>query len=320
MPEGTAQGSFDSVRKYLHEGETMLPNFICPGAARSATTTLYYLLIQHPQIYLPQIKETRFFAIDYDKGLPWYESHYYSKTSDEVAIGDISPAYLVHEKCPERIYNSLGSDVKFIFMLRNPAKRSISHFQMLTRMQIEDLPMDEAFKAGPRREKSLKHFRHEYGFQYLKESCYSQHIERYLQYFPKSNMKFVVFEEFARDVEQQLADISSFLGVQPGFKFDLDLYQNQNFSSDHALLNRIFYRNPISKKLRTMIQMNTSWKTQVLLKKLKNAILSSGKADNQPVQANNDEFERRLDEYFQEEIDRLSNLIDRDLSIWRPSR
>lgn len=295
----------------------MLPNFICPGAARAATTTLYYLLIQHPQIYLPKIKETRFFAIDYDKGLSWYESRYYSTASREIAIGDISPVYLVHEKCPERIFKSLGPAVKFIFMLRNPIERAISHYSLLKRMQIEDLPLAAALKSDSRPEKSLQHFRHEYALQYLKESSYSQHIKRYLQYFRRDNIKFIIFEEFTRNIEDHLVDITSFLGVQSRFQFNLDLYQNQNFSSRHATLSRLFYRNPFAQKIRTLIQMNTNWKTQVILKKFKNTILSTHSTQSGPVVVIDHELESQLRDRFHGEIVQLEDLLQRDLSIWQ---
>lgn len=294
----------------------MLPNFICPGAARSATTTLYYLLIQHPQIYLPQIKETRFFALDYDKGLSWYESRYYSKTSNEIAVGDISPVYMVHEKCPERIFSSLGPAVKFIFMLRDPIKRAISHYLLLKRMQIEDLPLVEAFQSDARQAKSFQFFGHEYALQYLKESSYLQHIKRYLRYFPKENMKFIIFEEFIRNIEDSLLDITHFLGIDDKFRFTLDLYQNQNSAAKHAVLNRLFYRNPLSKKLRTFIQMNTSWKTQVILKKLKNTLLLTHNTQGEPMIIPDENLNAKLHDFFRQEIIQLSDLIQKDLSIW----
>lgn len=42
--------------------EVNLPSFFIVGAAKSGTTSLYYYLKQHPQIYLPQYKEIAFLA------------------------------------------------------------------------------------------------------------------------------------------------------------------------------------------------------------------------------------------------------------------
>ena len=47
----------------------MLPHFICIGAQKSGTTWLYYNLKDHPQIWLPPLKELRYFRIK--EPYPW---------------------------------------------------------------------------------------------------------------------------------------------------------------------------------------------------------------------------------------------------------
>ena len=44
------------------------PNFLVAGVAKSGTTSLYYYLKQHPDIYLPR-KETFFFISDVYKNI-----------------------------------------------------------------------------------------------------------------------------------------------------------------------------------------------------------------------------------------------------------
>jgi hypothetical protein len=41
----------------------VMPNFLIIGAAKAGTTSLYHYLNQHPQIYMSPIKETNFFAL-----------------------------------------------------------------------------------------------------------------------------------------------------------------------------------------------------------------------------------------------------------------
>ena len=38
------------------------PNFLIVGAAKSGTTSLFHYLNQHPDIYIPEVKECRFFS------------------------------------------------------------------------------------------------------------------------------------------------------------------------------------------------------------------------------------------------------------------
>ncbi len=41
-----------------------LPNFLIIGAPKAATTSLYFYLKEHPDVYMSPIKEPRFFAFD----------------------------------------------------------------------------------------------------------------------------------------------------------------------------------------------------------------------------------------------------------------
>jgi len=41
-----------------------LPNFFIVGAPKAGTTSLYYYLDQHPQVYRSAIKEPHFFAAE----------------------------------------------------------------------------------------------------------------------------------------------------------------------------------------------------------------------------------------------------------------
>ena len=72
---------------------SMLPNFLCVGAQKAGTTTLYDILNQHPDIYLPKIKETKYFAADekFNRGLDYYERKYFFKCMDQKAVGEIDP-------------------------------------------------------------------------------------------------------------------------------------------------------------------------------------------------------------------------------------
>jgi hypothetical protein len=294
----------------------MLPNFICPGAARSATTNLYYLLIQHPRIYLPTIKETRFFTQDYEKGLDWYEGKYYADVKDETAIGDISPVYAVDERCPERIRQALGEDVKFIFMLRNPVERAYSHYCMLRNHQFEDLPFAEAIdRDEPSRiAKSLEYYHHPYGFQYLKESSYLLSIRRYQQYFAPDRFQFILFEEFVQDVEAQLRVILDFLGVPGDYPFELNVYRNQRTVSTSSGLSRLFYCHPLLKQTRDFIQAKTGWKTQSLLKNLKNTLLAK---EGSQISSLDETLRKQLYRHFEAETKELEAFLGKDLSFWR---
>jgi hypothetical protein len=106
-----------------------LPNFMCLGAAKSGTTTLYDILRQHPDIYVPSFKEPHFFDIieNFINGLQWYEQTYFRQANRKI-ISDFTPSYFFDDDAPKRIFESLGRDIKFLVIIRNPVDRAYSHY------------------------------------------------------------------------------------------------------------------------------------------------------------------------------------------------
>ena len=77
---------------------------------KAATTSLYTYLKQHPDIFMPIVKEPMFFNniikknTEKNKGRIKIKSieEYYSlfkKVRSEKAIGEASPAYIYHKEC-----------------------------------------------------------------------------------------------------------------------------------------------------------------------------------------------------------------------------
>ena len=56
----------------------MLPNFMCIGAPKSGTTTLYEILKQHPDVAVSSFKEPGFFdnESNWERGSDWYDKTY----------------------------------------------------------------------------------------------------------------------------------------------------------------------------------------------------------------------------------------------------
>ena len=104
-----------------------LPNVLCIGAAKSGTTTLYDLLSKHPDLYVPSFKEPHYFDLssNYRNGIEWYNRLYFNGVKQEQVIMDFTPSYLYEKKSPELIFKSLGKEVRFLVLLRNPVDRLI---------------------------------------------------------------------------------------------------------------------------------------------------------------------------------------------------
>ena len=194
-----------------------LPNFIICGTQKGGTTSLYYYLREHPQIFLPSKKEIHFFDLNYKKGIDWYKRHFRgARNSNIKAIGEVTPSYMYLEEVPERIHEILP-DVKLIFILRNPIDRAYSHYWHEVALGYEWLPFEEAIKAEEER-LTRGDIISRLHYSYLDRGKYIEQIRRFRKYFSKEQMLILITEELKSNPEKTMRRIFEFLQVDPEFK------------------------------------------------------------------------------------------------------
>lgn len=181
------------------------PKFIVVGGHRCGTTYLYENLIEHPEIYLnPEKKELHFFDRDenFDKGLTEYQNNFLD--ADNKLIGEITPNYFANKKVPERIFNSL-KEVKLVVILRNPVKRSFSHYKL--------------FQSNIKKYQKFS-FQETINVQYdkiIRESMYTTHLKEYKKYFSDKKIHVIIFEEMMIEKEKTFRNLFKFLDVDSNF-------------------------------------------------------------------------------------------------------
>lgn len=230
-----------------------LPDFIIAGAMKCGTTSLHHILSHHTDIYMPS-GEIHFYSIDdlfqhpgyfsYENGewfgpdfelekekyFIWY-SHFFEKADDDEIVGEDSTTYLPSQLVPGRIADT-NPNAKIIIMLRDPASRSYSHYQHLVRTGRASNTFEKMNRG---------HY-----FTILQRSFYKSQIENYLQFFPREQLMFIVFEEFIKDTEKVYKDVCSFIGVDNRkMTLDqLDTHRNKAkfplFLRPQLLKNKIF--------------------------------------------------------------------------------
>ena len=184
----------------------MLPNFMCIGAQKSGTTTIWHILETHPQVFLAQPRETRFFyeQTQFDAGLHRYEITYFSTWAGQVAVGEKCPEYLFVPEVANRLYQALGPNLKLIVTLRSPAQRAFSHYRHNFFMLQEDRSFEEALEteaANLQRGKTIKPL-----FGYLARGFYARQLKRYFEIFAPKQFLIVNFEQ---DIVSDQRDLAS---------------------------------------------------------------------------------------------------------------
>lgn len=299
---------------------TKLPNFVVAGAAKSGSTSLYEYCKLHPQIYVPEIKESRFFAAEHLKGTLGYNrtgifdidsfnNLYKGVTSDHKAIGDFGNVYMTYaEHSAKEIKKHLGPETKIVFILRNPVGRAFSAYKMALRNHYED----QSFERGLELEK-----------QRLREVLCPPDIIAYrgggLSYEPIVHykkffdVKVVILEELSANPNAELGDFFSFLGVD---RIDIA-------AEEHNVAGTSSLGGPSVLKFQKAIKTLGKYAgfipgSRAAGKLAVNTLLKFKKGVSKPTEVVFDErIKEELRLYYQPEIQRLSKLLDKDLaSLW----
>lgn len=293
-----------------------LPNFLCIGAPKCGTTSLFEILSQHPEIGLSSFKEPHFFNNDlnWEKGLEWYENNYFSKLDSKV-IGEFTPTYLSSYSSPLRIKNSLGPDVKFIVLLRNPVERSYSHYLHSKRDEYEHFDFIDAILAEEGRLNKLDIKNDLISFlkySYVYQSNYAHHIKNYLKYFHKSQFHFVFFDDFLSKRKDTIDNICSFLNVRQNLNMELNIKSNPASISRSIILKKIMLKKTFANKLLKILI--PSFK---LRQRIRNNIHAK---NNKPIRKIPLTIKQRnfcYDNYFSKQILELEKILGINLDIWR---
>ncbi len=292
--------------------KSFLPNFLCIGAQKSGTTTLHDILIQHPDIYLPKIKETHFFDLDdnFNQGVKWWIDTYYKKFNNEKIIGDFTPEYLFYDEIPEKIYNILGDQVKFLIILRNPVDRAYSHYLMSVNRGFESLSFFDAIQQENKRISNGPFERNH--LSYLSRGYYSKQIKRYINLFPKENIHFCLFEnDLLNNRKDTIDKILEFLRLEIR-SLNIYIKRNEAFQRKFKFLNNILYTD---NKLKELVKMFLPMdRVRISLKK--NFDLINRKKHINPKLNASLRYEI-LKKYYLDDIVELETLIARDLSKWK---
>lgn len=190
----------------MKKGKMILPDFLIVGAMKAGSTTLMDYLVSHQEVGIPN-EEINYFDKDdnYKKGVSWY-ANWFNKFKDYNIVGEKTPAYCYEPKAVKRIYEQ-NPKMKLVWILRNPVKRTYSNYWHYIRIGKEILSFKECI------EKESERIKKDWYKGYFNRSVYADQVERYLEYFPMSQMHFIIFEEFIKSPEKGLEDLSNFLGI-----------------------------------------------------------------------------------------------------------
>lgn len=228
-----------------------LPNFFIAGAPNTGSTSLYFYLRQHPQVYLSPVKEPNFFgavdllsgrygggilggtARDRDALRPYLEGRpppgreplvlewepyveLFRNVRSETAIGEASVRYLMLPTAARAIGSRIPH-ARLIFVLRDPAEWLFKRYLKM--------PWRDPQVSFSRRFLAAMHPGDAWASA-VTVGRYATHLKRFFDVFPREQMQIHLYEDYRADARAFVRKILAFLGVDPEYPIDLSSRYN----------------------------------------------------------------------------------------------
>lgn len=201
-----------------------MPDFFVVGHPKSGTTALYEALRNYPQIYMPDLKETRFFARELHPRLGESNAHpqtledylsLFSAARPGQRVGEASPSYLRSATSAARIAE-LRPDARIIAIFREPASflRSL-HLQLLQAHVETEKDLRKAIALEPRRRRERDAGEViEQGLLYSEHVRYVEQLQRFHSVFAPEQVLVLIYDDFRADNEGSVRRVLQFLEVE----------------------------------------------------------------------------------------------------------
>ena len=177
------------------------PDFIIIGAMKCATSTLQTQLSLQPGIFMTTPKEPNFFSDDeiYELGTDWYES-LFDNVEESAIKGEASTHYTKLPTYPhtvDRIRNYCSPQTRFIYVMRNPLERLVSHY--IHEWSQGNVGQDIDSEVNRNSE-------------FIDYSKYYMQLQPYIDTFGPDNILPVFYERLIKWPQPELERVTSFLG------------------------------------------------------------------------------------------------------------
>jgi Sulfotransferase family len=307
-----------------------IPDFFIAGHPKCGTTALYEMLRRHPQIFMPTLKEPRFFASDMRQRfqpsragvLPSTLESYlalFEAAAPEQRVGEASPSYLASHTAAGLIAQ-VQPAARIVAILREPASflRSL-HLQLL-RSHVEtkkDLRKAIALEDARREGRRIPRRSHRpAALQYSDHVRYVEQLRRYHAVFPAEQVLVLIYDDFRRDNQATVKKVLRFLEVDDAARIEM-LEVNPRVRVRSQQLDELVNRVAVGKGSASRAA-NTALKALLPRSQRRRALGAMRRhvvygEPGEPNQALMTELRRR----YKPEVEALGEYLDRDMvRLW----
>jgi hypothetical protein len=286
------------------------PDFFILGAGKSGTSSLYFYLAQHPEIFMSPVKEPSFFcdifqvvdnAVDYAK--------LFQNATTQKRVGEASHVYFSYPKTAP-VLRAFFPDARFLLILRDPVDRAYSLYHHMARHGFEWIPsFEKALQAEEHRAVDPAFEKHNpqyfYNYLYFRSGLYGEQIERYLQWFERDRFLFLTLDELQSNPLGVIQRAWAFLDVDPSIVPEIEV-KNKGGGVRSAPW-QFFLRHRLRP---TLTRLNVPRKAEML------AWLFGRNSTGVPIPPMNPKTRELLRSRYANDLQRTEEFTGLDLSAW----
>jgi hypothetical protein len=299
------------------------PDFFIVGAPRCGTTAMFQYLSTHPEIYMPDRKEMHVFGSDLRFGPQFYRRTIdaylaeFATRNGERRAGEASVWYLFSKRAAAEI-KAFNPEASIVIMLREPTEMLHSMYHMFRYDKNEHLPtFEKALAAESARRAGGLTTRQTYfarGLIYREIVRYAEQVDRYFNTFGRDRVHVIIYDDLAADTASTYRETLKFLAVNPPRREANFEVVNPNPAvkspAMHGLVNDGLVR-MASLAIRPLLPRRLF----VALRSFREKLMRSNlRFEKRPPFS--PELRASLKHEFAPEVERLSELLGRDLTHW----
>lgn len=298
------------------------PDVFIVGAPKSGTTAMDQYLAAHPQVFMAR-KEMHAFGADLHFGPQFYRRDLnaylaeFASRNGELHAGESSVWYLFSKHAAREIH-TFNPRARIIIMLREPAEMLYSLYSQFAFDGNEDLPtFEEALAAEADRRAGKRITRQTYfaqGLLYRDTARYTEQVQRYFDTFGREQVHVIVYDDLKADARATYLRVLDFLEVDAS-RVETDFKViNGNKSVKHSALRGLL-NDPLVRSTAVAIGRRLPRPVFDALHDFERRLwkLNSRPEKREPLAP---ELQAQLKREFAPEVERLSQLLGRDLTHW----
>ena len=293
------------------------PDFFIVGAPKCGTTAMYQYLKAHPEVFMPAYKEPHYFAEDFHGA--WIERfrqqedylRLFADAGKAKRVGEASTWHL-YSRCAARKIHEFNPEACIIIMLRSPVDMLYSLYQQFCYTLDENLPsFEEALAAEERRKQGADlpptlQIMPEALF-YQETVKFTEQVSRYLEVFGREQVHIIIYDDLKAETRAVYQQTLEFLNIDTRFEPDFNAVNASKYPRN-AVIQRFLMRPPAwvmaAGKAVLPLARPLYWKLRGM---------NSRHEARPPLDP---ALRSQLQREFLPEVERLSQLLGRDLTHW----